>query len=98
DWWTLAAHEGGAMVKRDAPVDVLPLFLRSGGVVALLDPTVETLAPEQNPDVVGIADKAGVLDVRAALDPKTHTAHAELVDGTVFDLTLDADKLSLPLK
>ncbi|MFO0758103.1 MAG: glycoside hydrolase family 31 protein [Byssovorax sp.] len=98
DFWSLAPHAGNAMITRDAPLDVLPLFLRSGGIVAMLDPEVETLAPEQNPNVVGMADRAGVLDVRAALDPKTHSAHAELVDGTVFDLTLDSTKLSLPVK
>ncbi len=98
DWWSLAPHAGGATVKRDAPVDLLPMFLRSGGIVALLDPAVETLAPEQSPTVIGMADRASVLDVRAAIDPKTHAGHAELVDGTVFDMTLAAAALALPPK
>lgn len=96
DWWTLQSLEGGKRVTRDAPLATLPLFLRSGGVVAMLDPSIETLAPETSPDVVGPADVAGVLDVRAALDVATGRGHAELVGGTALDLTLAAGAVALP--
>jgi sulfoquinovosidase len=96
DWWSLAPYAGGAKITRDAPVDVLPLFLRSGGIVALLDPAIETLAPEDNPAVVGPTDVAGVLDLRAAIDPRTGSGHAELTDGSVFDVSVGPGLLALP--
>ena len=95
DWWTLAPVAGGAMVTRDAPIDTIPFYLRSGGIVAMLDPSVETLAPA-GPGVVGLADVAGIFDVRAALDPGTGTGRAQLVDGTVFDMALGAGTVALP--
>lgn len=96
DWWNLAPYAGGAHVTRDAPLDTLPLFLKSGGIVAMLDPTIQTLAPETSPNVVGPTDVADVLDVRAAIDPETGMGHAELVDGTAFDLALGAGSAALP--
>lgn len=87
DWWTLEALTGGAEVTRDAPLDTLPLLLRSGGVVALLDPAIDTLAPEDDPDVVGPTDVAGVLDVRAAIDAQTGTGTATLADGTTLTVS-----------
>jgi alpha-glucosidase (family GH31 glycosyl hydrolase) len=96
DWWTLAPAAGGAVVTRDAPIDTIPLYLRSGGIVPMLDPSVETLAPHPSPGVVGLADVAGILDVRAAIDTLTATGRTELVDGTVLDLSLVDGIVSLP--
>jgi alpha-glucosidase (family GH31 glycosyl hydrolase) len=96
DWWTLAPVAGGTMVTRDAPIDTIPLYLRSGGIVAMLDPSVETLAPSGGSNVVGLADVAGIFDVRAALDPATGTGRAELVDGTLFDMSLGSGAVALP--
>jgi hypothetical protein len=96
DWWTLAPLDGGQMITREAPLDVIPLYLRSGGIVALLDPSIETLAPEQRDDIVGLADVAGVLDVRAAIDAATGTGGTTLADGTVLDLSLGAGPVALP--
>ena len=96
DWWTLEAAVGGRTVTRDAPLDVLPMWLASGGVVALLDPDVETLAPESSPDVVGMGDRADVLDVRVAIDAATGTATATLVDGTLLTAELGAAPIGAP--
>jgi hypothetical protein len=62
----------------------------------MLDPSVETLAPHTSPGVVGLADVAGVYDVRAAIDAATGSGRAELVDGTVLDLKLAAGSVALP--
>ncbi len=97
DWWSLAEATGGAKVTRDAPLDVLPLYLRSGGVVAMLDPTIETLAPATRPEVVTLEKVAGVLDVRAVIDAKTGKGTAKLVDGTAFTVSrTGADAVVLP--
>lgn len=96
DWWTLAPVAGGAKITRDAPLHEIPLYLRSGGIVAMLDPSVETLAPHAAAGVVGLADVAGVYDVRAAIDPGAGTGRAELTDGTVFDMALGPGSITLP--
>jgi len=96
DWWTMAPVAGGQTVTRDAPLDLIPLYLRAGGVVAMLDPSVETLAPAEKGQAVSLADVAGVYDVRAAIDLATGTGRAELVDGTVLDVALAAGAPALP--
>ena len=45
DWWTGERHTGPAMATVAAPIDRLPLFLRAGGIVPLLRPTIDTLSP-----------------------------------------------------
>lgn len=96
DWWSLATYDGGQHITRDAPLDVLPMFLRSGGIVAMLDSSIETLAPESNPGVIGPADVAGVLDVRAAIGAGEPQAQAELADGTSLSLSLASGAVELP--
>jgi alpha-glucosidase (family GH31 glycosyl hydrolase) len=96
DWWTMAKVDGGKMVTRDVPLDIIPLYLRSGGIVPMLDPSVETLAPHTDPGVVGLADVAGILDVRAAIGGSAKSGRAELADGTVLDMTLGTGAIALP--
>lgn len=84
DWWSLAEATGGAKVTRDAPLDVLPLYLRSGGIVPMLDASIETLAPASRPEVVTLEKVEGALDVRAAIDAKTGKGTLTLVDSTTF--------------
>jgi alpha-glucosidase (family GH31 glycosyl hydrolase) len=96
DWWTNAAYAGDATITRDAPIDTLPLFLRSGGVVPMLDPSVQTLAPRTNAGVVSMDDVTGIYDVRAAIDPVTANGSIELVDGTLFTTALGAGAVTLP--
>lgn len=40
DYWTGARHEGGGMIRVDAPLETVPLFVRGGAIL--------TLGPEQN--------------------------------------------------
>jgi alpha-D-xyloside xylohydrolase len=96
DWWTMAPVTGGATTTRDAPIDLLPLWLRSGGIVPMLDAAVETLAPDTSPDVVSAADRAGILDVRAGIDPKTGVGEARMVDGTTFYVEYPGGDVALP--
>src|SRR5207249_3154785 len=79
DWWTMEPIAGGVTTTRDAPLDLLPIWLRSGGIVPMLDAAVQTLAPDTSPDVVSVADRAGILDVRAAIDSKTSVGEARTV-------------------
>ena len=96
DWWTMEPRDGGAKVTREAPLDLIPIFLRSGGVVAMLDPSVETLAPATRTDVVTMESMASVLDVRAAIDVVTAQGSANLVDGTDLAVLLSKGAVTLP--
>jgi alpha-glucosidase len=96
DWWTLAPLLGGSYVNRRAPLDTLPLFQKSGSIIAMLDPSVQTLAPATTPGIVTAADVAGVLDLRTVVDPMAASATATLVDGTVLTATLAGGALALP--
>ena len=49
DWWNGKHHEGGQTITVAAPLDVLPLFIAEGGIVPLLRPTIDTLAPTSTP-------------------------------------------------
>jgi alpha-D-xyloside xylohydrolase len=64
DWWNGQVHAGGHTETVDAPLEKLPLYLRRGGLVPLLRPTIDTIAPASSPSVDSYATTAGVLYVR----------------------------------
>ncbi len=67
DWWTGAVHAGGVTATVDAPLGTLPLYLRRGGIVPLLRPTIDTLSPTTSPATVdSYATTPGVLYPRVA--------------------------------
>lgn len=73
--------EHGAHVSIPAPLAKLPLLLRDGGIVPLLDASIDTLAPATDPGVVTPATVADRLDVLVALSPGKD-ARIVLADGT----------------
>lgn len=52
DWWTGEVLEGGRTIMVEAPLETLPLYLRAGGIVPLLRPTIDSLSPTTEPDLV----------------------------------------------
>jgi len=96
DWWTLARVEGGRSVTRDVPLDVIPLYQRAGTLVPLLDPRVETLAPDARADVTSAGEVADVMDVRAVVRAADPRAAATLSDATRFEATAAAGAPALP--
>jgi alpha-D-xyloside xylohydrolase len=69
DWFTGAVYEAGTH-RVDAPLEVLPLFLREGGIVPLLRPTIDTLNRTTDPARVdSYATAPGVLYARVAAGP-----------------------------
>ena len=64
-----------------APLDRLPLLVRDGGIVPLLDPSIETLASASEPTVVSLDKVNDRLDVVVALS-SGREARFRLVDGT----------------
>jgi alpha-glucosidase (family GH31 glycosyl hydrolase) len=81
DFDDYGVYEGGRRVSIPAPLGKLPLLVRDGGIVPLLDPSVETLAPATEPSVVSAEKVKDRLDVIAALSPGA-SAHIVLADGT----------------
>jgi alpha-D-xyloside xylohydrolase len=78
DWWTGETFDGPADLTVDAPLGALPLFLRSGAAVAMLRPTVDTLAPVGVDNVDSFAADAGPLWWRVT----SGEGAANLLDGT----------------
>lgn len=73
--------ERGAKVSIPAPLAKLPLLLKDGGIVPLLDASIDTLAPASEPTVVTPEKVADRLDVLVALGPGREARFA-LADGT----------------
>lgn len=78
------AFSGDAVATIPAPLAKLPLLLRAGAMVPMLDASIDTLAPATDPDVVDVDDVADRLDVVVALGPGDE-ARFELADGTVLE-------------
>src|SRR5262249_22315922 len=76
---------GGGGVTIPAPLGKLPLLLRDGGLVPMLDPTIDTLSDADDPSVVTPADVSDVYDVVAFLTAKASFA---LPDGAFFSAKL----------
>jgi alpha-glucosidase len=87
DWRDGTLYTGDAMVTLPAPLAELPLMLVDGQLVPMLDPTIDTLAPESDPNIVGPDDVAGVYDVVGALSAAAGHASFTLADGTTLDAT-----------
>ncbi len=52
DWWNGTAAFGPLELTVDAPLGVLPLFIRAGGIVPMLRPTIDSLSPTTQPERV----------------------------------------------
>jgi hypothetical protein len=68
-----------------APLDKLPLFVVDGQLLPLLDPTIDTLATENAPTVVGPTDVADVYDVVGLVSTASGGAHFDLAEGGTLE-------------
>ena len=94
DWWDGSAHPGGASETVSAPLGVLPLYLRRGGIVPLLRPTIDTIAPTTDAARVdSYATSPGVLYPRVAASD-TATSFV-LFDGTELSQQSTASGVTL---
>ncbi len=83
DFTDHTVYEGGAHVTLPAPLDTLPLLVKDGGIVPLLDASIETLAPTTQPGIVTLEQVRDRLDVIAVLS-SGREAEILLADGTVL--------------
>ncbi len=92
DWFTGEAYAGDEHIIIDAPLQTLPLFLRAGGIVPLLRPTIDTLAPTDEPERVdSYATDPGRLYVRIGLGVDGARA---LFDGARIEIDGDTVRLT----
>lgn len=61
DFFDGIVHTGPGIEIVAAPLEKLPLYLRQGGIVPLLRPTIDTLSPAAEPAVDSFDTDAGVL-------------------------------------
>jgi alpha-D-xyloside xylohydrolase len=87
DWWDGSVHAGEQTVQ--APLERLPLYLRSGGIVAMLRPSIDTLSPATLSGVESFANDPGVLWARAVPSGST-----TLYDGTAIEVSATSVKLT----
>lgn len=80
---------GGRSARLPAPLAKLPLLLRPGQIVPLLDAAIDTLAEEDSPDVVGPNDVADVYDVVVFLSEASPRARFSLANGEVLEARLE---------
>lgn len=93
DWWTGKAYDAGTATVT-APLGTLPLFVREGGTVPMLRPTIDAIAPTTKPsEVDSYATAAGVLWARVA--PGAIPASFTLFDGSTLDHTKSGQKVTL---
>ncbi|MBS2029397.1 MAG: glycoside hydrolase family 31 protein [Deltaproteobacteria bacterium] len=86
-WWDGQRYSGAITV--DAPLDTLPLFLQAGGIVPMLRPEIDTLAPATQAGVESYANDSGILFVRVAPSPTASTF--TVFDGTQLSQQLAGD-------
>lgn len=96
DWWTLEPALGGGTIERDAPLTLLPMWMRAGTIVPMLDSSIDTLAPATSPSVVGYDMVKGRLDVRAVVSGASRRAARVLVDGRSFEVAFAPGAIALP--
>jgi len=87
DWQAETLVEGGSVVTLPAPLDKLPLLLRDGYLVPMLDPTIDTLASAGDASVVTPEDVADVYDVVGLLSTDTGGARFTMADGGALTAT-----------
>lgn len=93
DWWDGTVLDGGITAKVAAPLTRLPLFLVESGIVPLLRPTIDTIAPVADPDAVdSYATDPGQLYVRVFAGPPSSFT---LFDGAAIGQELGDEGLRL---
>jgi alpha-D-xyloside xylohydrolase len=94
DWFDGTRHMGGspAPMTVPAPLEKLPLFIAAGGIVPMLRPTIDTLAPAKTSTIESYANDPGIIYVRLTGGP---TSSFTMYDGTRIGQSMDAAGLSL---
>lgn len=93
DWWDQTRYNAGD-ITYNAPLDRLPLLQRSGSIVPLLRPDIDTLSPTSSSEIVSAQPNLGKLTLHIAPGAD---ASFTLFDGTQASLK-DAPILQFSLQ
>ena len=95
-WHDGARVEGGQTLSVDAPLSTIPVYLRAGGIVPMLRPTIDTMAPTTVPaEVDSYATTPGMLYHVIGVGSADHTGSFSLFDGAQVTLAGTATTLTL---
>jgi alpha-D-xyloside xylohydrolase len=95
DWWTGEVIEGPGEKTVDAPLGVLPLYQRLGSIIPLLRPTIDTLAPTDQPDLVdSLATTPDLLHAKVVLS-SSHPLWEPCYDQTLLKAAGEEDGVRL---
>jgi len=83
DYWSNIEYQGGQNVAVDAPLDKLPLFVRAGAILPLLDESIDTMALSTDPSIVTYDSKKHILRLRIYTSGESSF---QLYDGSVFQV------------
>lgn len=95
DWWDGSVYDGNQTATVSAPLSKLPLFLRRGGIVPLLRPTIDAIAPVAE-NYADSADSYG--ETPGVLYPRIFAGEASelvLFDGSVIRQEMTAGGIAL---
>ena len=93
DWWTGETMPSGEEQVVAAPLETLPLYIRGGGIIPMLRPTIDTLSPvSMGTQTESFANDPGRLYLRMA----PGDAHAFTVfDGTRIEHNTSEDQWNI---
>ena len=94
DWRDGTLYDGDTSATLPAPITELPLLLVDGALIPMLDPTIDTLAPETSATVIGPSDVATVYDVAGALSRATADSTFALADGSTLAAHYDGSAIA----
>ena len=87
--------EGGRQVTVDAPIDQIPVFVRMGAIVPLVDPEVDTLAPASATPPVDTTPYEQLEHLQHAWVFPDGASWTTLFDGSVLEVDTDVAGVTL---
>jgi alpha-D-xyloside xylohydrolase len=92
DYWTNEVHDGAGHLTVDVPWDAIPVYAKAGAIIPLLDPSVETLWPTDNPEIIDHTDVEDLL----WLEVFPHGSSSfTLVDGSQFSAVQAGNQVTM---
>ena len=91
-WWSRDTYEGAATHEVEAPLAVLPLFIRRGAIIPMIKNDVDTFISTTNEDYVTLDERKDLL--YAHIVP-AGTGSLELFDGAAVTYEEDGANLSV---
>ncbi len=89
DWWDGSVHQAGEETVA-APIEKLPLYIRRGGIVPMLRPTIDTLSFTLDSDVDSYLRQQGPLWVRAVPTGKIKLRFQDVIEVSPTEVKFES--------